>query len=132
MKRFLGPQAELIYAALRIVVGLLFALHGTQKLFDWPLAGPGAGMTTQLWIGASIELVCGLMIAVGLLTSWAAFVASGEMAVAYVQFHWKLAFDVNFFPSANKGELALVYCFVFLYIAAMGGGRYSVDARRKA
>jgi putative oxidoreductase len=71
-----------------------------------------------------IELVGGLLIAIGLFTSWAAFIASGEMAVAYFKVH----FPQGFWPVQNQGELAVLYCFVFLYMAARGGGRYSVDA----
>jgi putative oxidoreductase len=85
---------------------------------------------SQLWVGGIIELVAGLAIAAGLFTSWAAFLASGTMAVAYTQFHWKLAFGAAFFPGVNKGELALLYSFLFLFIACRGGGAWSVDARR--
>ncbi len=75
-----------------------------------------------------IELVAGVAIAIGVFTSWAAFLSSGMMAVAYFQFHWKFQFDSQFFPAINKGELAVLYCFVFLMIACKGGGLWSVDA----
>ena len=127
--KYLAPRTEAAYAALRIVTGLMFAFHGLQKVFgafaEWQ---PEVG--SQLWIGGMIELVAGLMIAVGFFTVWAAFISSGTMAVAYIQFHWKGAFDANFFPTINKGELAVVYAFLFLYIACKGAGIASVDARR--
>jgi putative oxidoreductase len=131
MKRYLGRYSEVTYAALRIAAGVLLALHGVQKLFGFPEARPGPEVGSQLWIGAVIEIVCGPLIALGLLTSWAAFIASGMMAVAYFQFHWKLQGGAPLFPAVNKGELAAVYAFLFLYIASVGGGRYSVDARRR-
>jgi putative oxidoreductase len=129
LSRLLEPRTEAAYALLRIVAGLMFAFHGMQKVlgilseFQPP---PGS----QLRVGGIIELVAGLAIAAGLFTSWAAFLASGTMAVAYTQFHWKLAFGAAFFPGVNKGELALLYSFLFLFIACRGGGAFSVDARR--
>jgi len=74
-----------------------------------------------------IELVCGVLIAVGLFTRIAAFLASGMCAVAYIQFHWKGALDGNFFPIVNKGELAVLYSFVFLFFAVRGAGAVSID-----
>jgi putative oxidoreductase len=127
--RFLEPKVDAAYPLLRIVAGLMFAFHGVQKLFG-VLSSFQPAVGTQAWFGGIIELVTGLAIAVGLLTSWAAFLASGTMAVAYVQFHWKLALDAQFFPTLNKGELALLYAVVFLYIACRGGGAWSVDRRR--
>ncbi len=131
LDRLLAPRAEAAYVLLRVVAGLLFAIHGVQKLFG-VLGGfqPPAG--SQLWVGALIELVTGLAIAAGAFTPWAAFLASGTMAVAYVQFHWKLALGEAFFPAVNKGELALLYALLFLYVACRGGGRWSVDGRRAA
>jgi putative oxidoreductase len=76
---------------------------------------------SQAWIGGVIELVTGLAIALGVKTTWAALLASGTMAVAYIQFHWKFAFGSGFLPVVNGGEPALVYCFLFLYIACRGG-----------
>ena len=119
------------FAALRIVAGLMFMLHGVQKLLEWPAARPGPDVGSQLWIGGVIEAVTGLLIALGLFTRPAAFLASGTMAVAYIQFHWKLAIaDHAWLPAVNKGELAALYCFLFLFIAAHGAGKASLDARR--
>jgi putative oxidoreductase len=117
---------EPAFTLLRIASGLMFSFHGMQKLFgvlsDFQ---PPAG--SQLWIGGVIELACGLLIAIGLFTTWAALLASGEMAVAYTQFHWKLHAGAQLFPAINKGELALVYAFVFLFVCCHGAGRFSVD-----
>lgn len=129
LNRLLAPRAEAAYALLRVVSGLLFAVHGAQKLFG-VLGGTVQPPGTQLWLGAVIELVAGLAIAAGIFTSWAAFLASGTMVVAYVQFHWKLAFDAGFFPVVNKGELALLYAFLFLFVACRGGGPYAWDGRK--
>jgi len=117
------------YGLLRIVTGALFLFHGLQKLLGI-LGGHTVAFPTQLWFGGVIELVAGALIAMGLWTACAAFVASGMMAVAYVQFHWKGQFDGNFFPAVNHGELAVVYCFLFLFFAARGSGALSVDALR--
>ena len=127
LDRLLAPRAEAAYALLRVVAGLLFAIHGVQKLFG-VLGGfqPPAG--SQLWVGALIELVTGLAIAAGAFTPWVAFLASGTMAVAYVQFHWLR--NHEFFPILNEGELALVYAFLFLYVACRGPGLASVDRAR--
>ena len=129
--KFLSPLTEPVYAALRIVAGLLFAFHGLQKVFgvlsEWQ---PPVG--SQLWIGGVIEIVAGFMIAFGILTVWAAFLASGTMAVAYAQFHWKFAFGSGFFPGVNEGELAVVYAFLFLFIACRGAGSCSLDGRRQS
>jgi putative oxidoreductase len=117
------------YALLRIITGAMFAFHGMQKIFGVlspPEHIPAVG--SQVWIGGIIELVGGLFVLVGFQTRLAAFLCSGMMAVAYFQFHWKLRMDSNFFPAINQGELAVVYCFVFLLIACRGGGKWSVDA----
>jgi len=127
LSRQLSPLTETVYAALRIVAGLLFACHGLQKIFGL-LTEQQPPVGSQLWFGGLIELVAGLLIAVGLFTVWAAFLASGTMAVAYLQFHWKFAFDAAFFPIVNRGELAVIYCFLFLFIACHGAGRGSLDA----
>lgn len=114
------------YALLRIVSGLLFALHGVQKVFGL-LGGfqPPAG--SQLWFGGLLELIGGLAILVGFQTRIAAFLCSGMMAVAYFQFHWKLQVGAAFWPVVNKGELAVIYCFLFLYLATRGGVAWCVD-----
>lgn len=130
LSRFLEPRADAAYALLRVVAGLLFAFHGVQKLFGVfsPFRPP---VGSQLWVGAVIELVAGLAIAAGAFTAWAAFLASGTMAVAYVQFHWKLALGAGFFPAVNEGEPALLFALLFLYVACRGAGRFSVDGRRE-
>ncbi len=127
LHRLLPRFAEPSYALLRIVAGALFAFHGAQKLLGFLAKGPGPAMGTQKWFGGVIELVGGLLIAIGLGTRWAAFVASGTMAVAYTQFHWKGRLDDGFFPLVNGGELALLYAFLFLFIACKGAGMWSVD-----
>jgi putative oxidoreductase len=110
------------YAALRIVSGGFFAVHGAQKLFGWHGGSPGPAIGSQIWIGALLELVTGALIAFGWGTRPAALLASGEMAVAYFQFHWKLKMvDAAWIPVFNHGELAALYCFLFLFIAARGG-----------
>ncbi len=124
LKRFEEPA----YALLRIVAGLMFAFHGMQKLFGVQSTFVPPAWS-QLWFGGIIELVAGFAIAAGLFATWAAFLASGEMAVAYLQFHWKGAFDAQFFPTVNKGELALLYSVLFLFIACRGGGKWSLTKR---
>jgi putative oxidoreductase len=118
-------------ALLRIVAGAMFALHGAQKILGFPVAAGKLEGFSQLWFGGIIELVGGTLIALGLFTRPAALLASGTMAVAYFQFHWKLAMDHwKFLPAVNQGELAVLYCFVFLVFAMSGAGGYSLDARR--
>ena len=130
LSRMLSPLTESVYSALRIIAGLLFAFHGLQKIFGI-LSEFQPPVGSQLWIGGVIEIVTGFMIAFGFLTVWAAFLASGTMAVAYIQYHWKFAFGSSFFPAVNEGELAVVYAFLFLYIACRGAGSCSVDAKLK-
>ena len=123
--RILAKYEPFLYAVLRIVAGLLFACHGAQKLLGW---FGGQQVTAPLMIAAgAIELVGGLLIALGLFTGIAAFVASGEMAVAYFKAH----FPHGPWPLLNHGELAVLYCFVFLYLSAAGPGQWSVDASRR-
>lgn len=131
LTRFLAAKVEIVYAALRITVGLLFAFHGVQKLFG-VMTDHQAEFGSQLWIGGVIELVTGIAVALGAYTTWAAFLASGTMAVAYVQFHWQFGLGSQLLPRINGGELALVYCLVFLYIACRGSGAFSVDRSRRA
>ena len=123
MERWLGRYSEPLYAVMRVVVGLLFACHGAQKLFG-VLGGRSQLDNPMLLAAGIIEFVGGGLVAVGLLTGYAAFVASGEMAVAYFTAH---ALG-GFWPVANGGELAVLYCFVFLYVASRGSGPLSVDA----
>lgn len=129
LTRILRPRVELAYLLLRVVAGLMFSFHGMQKILglwtDHPQHFP-----SQMWFGGVIELVGGLAIAAGAFTTCAAFVTSGTMAVAYVQFHWKLQLGASFLPGVNKGELALLYSVLFLLIACRGGGIGSVDAWR--
>jgi putative oxidoreductase len=122
---------EITWAALRVVAGALFAIHGSDKLFGWPGVHPQPEMWSQVWIGGVLELACGALIALGLFTRAAAFVASGMMAVAYFQMHWKLQLaGYKWLPLANDGEDAVLYCFMFLAIAAHGAGRFALGGRR--
>ena len=123
MADFMKPYHGETYAILRIVSGLLFLVHGTSKIFDFPVATPAGTPAFVIWIGGGIELVGGALIAIGYQTRWAAFVCSGLMAAAYWMAHGTKAF----LPIMNGGELAVVYCFLFLFIAAHGAGRYSLD-----
>lgn len=129
LSRFLETHRDVTFVLLRIAAGLMFAFHGMQKLFGILSDHGTAELFSQLWIGGVIELVGGMAIAAGAYTTWAAFIASGTMAVAYIQFHWKLSFGERFFPRINGGELALLYSFLFLYIASHGPGRLSWDRR---
>ena len=117
--RLFEKYADQAYALLRIITGIMFAFHGAQKLFG-VLGGfrPPAG--SELWFAGIIELCGGLAVMLGLGTRVAAFLCSGEMAVAYFQAHWKFQMGSQFFPVVNKGELAVLYCFVFLLIATKG------------
>ncbi|HEX5064267.1 MAG TPA: DoxX family protein, partial [Kofleriaceae bacterium] len=119
----------LAYTALRVVTGFMFFFHGSQKLLGFPGGKVAPESFSQMWIGGIIELVCGALIALGLLTRAAAFLASGMMAVAYMQFHWKGHFGADFLPIVNKGELAVVYCFVFFFFMCAGAGGLSVDSQ---
>jgi len=129
LKRYFAPRKEDAFTFLRVVTGFSFAFHGLQKIFGFQFpADKLPEIWSQGWFGGIIELVTGLAMAAGAFTAWAAFLASGTMAVAYVQFHWKLDFGVRFFPPVNKGELALVYSALFLYFACRGAGKWSVDS----
>jgi putative oxidoreductase len=126
MQKVLGRFAPYLYAILRIVVGLAFAQHGAQKLFG-ALGGQAVSLGTQRGLAGVIEFVGGIMISLGLFTSPIAFLASGEMAWAYFQSHAPR----GFWPIQNGGELAVLYCFIFLYMAAVGSGKLSIDSIRK-
>jgi putative oxidoreductase len=119
----LNRFGDTAYCIMRLIVGLLFACHGGQKLLGFPPGGHGAGEGI-MYLGAIIELVGGFMIALGLFTRIAALISSGEMAVAYFMMHAK----GGFFPIINHGEAAVLYCFVFLFIFFYGPGRLSLDA----
>jgi putative oxidoreductase len=119
------------YAALRVAAGAMLSMHGMQKLLGWFGAQFQPAVGTQLWLGGIIEVVAGLLIAVGLFTRPAAVLAAGTMAVAYVQFHWKLQLGGGAWaPIVNKGELAALYSLVFLFIAGHGPGVLSLAALR--
>ena len=126
MKNVFGGFSDHIYGVLRIVVGILFACHGAQKLFGFPAGAPHASGAMFLTAGL-IEFFGGLMIAVGLFAGFAAFIASGEMAVAYFKAHA----PGGFWPIVNRGELAVLYCFLFLYIASRGSGVFSLDGKNR-
>jgi putative oxidoreductase len=130
MEPFLGQYSPHLYAVMRIVVGLLFACHGAQKLFGLfggvDQRGGTAPLLSMFGLAGIIELVGGLLILAGFMTGYAAFIASGEMAGAYFTAH----FPRGFWPILNTGELAALYCFVFLYIASRGAGVWSVDQAR--
>jgi putative oxidoreductase len=115
-------------ALLRIVAGLLFLCHGTQKLLGFPVPLPGEAPAVVVWVAGSIELVGGLLVMIGLYTKPAAFLCSGLMAFAYWLAHGTHAL----LPLENGGELAALYCFVFLFLAAHGSGAWSVDASRSS
>jgi|KBSMisStaDraftv2_1062788.scaffolds.fasta_scaffold995031_1 putative oxidoreductase len=120
LKRFADP----VYCLMRLIVGLLFACHGGQKILGFPPVAKAMQLDTLGTIGGYIELICGLLIALGLLTHFAAFIACGMMAVAYFMVHAK----GGFFPIINRGEAAVLYCFVFFFIFFYGAGRFSLDA----
>ena len=117
-------------SALRIVAAAMFMLAGSSKLLAFPIGMPPNGQTatfgSQVWVGGALELVGGGLMLVGLFSRPVAFVLSGEMAVAYFQFHQPQAF----WPTVNGGVAAVVYCFLWLYVSAAGPGPWSVDARR--
>jgi putative oxidoreductase len=122
MERWLGRYSEVLYAVMRAVLGFLFACHGAQKLLG-KFGGQGWPSEPMMLIAGIIELGGGILVAIGLWAGFAAFLASGLMAFAYFMVHAK----GGFWPILNRGELAVVYCFVFLYIASKGSGRYSVE-----
>lgn len=119
LNRFADP----VYCIARLVIGLMLACHGGQKILGFPSGGHGGAQGLML-VGGIIELVCGFLIAFGFLTRIAAFFAAGEMAVAYFMVHAKM----GFFPIVNKGELAVAYCWFFLFVLFYGPGRWSIDA----
>jgi putative oxidoreductase len=127
MQKALGRFAPYFYVLLRVVAGLAFAQHGAQKLFGVLGAQQAVALASQRGLAGVIEFVGGIMIALGLFTTPVAFIASGEMAWAYFQAH----LPRNFWPIQNGGELAVLYCFIFLYISAVGSGKLSIDSIRK-
>ena len=126
MTSFMSKYRAGCYALLRIVAGFLFLWHGCQKLFSFPIGMPPGAPAFITYVAGPIELVGGTLIMLGLFTHWAAFITSGQMACAYWIAHGTKAP----LPLQNNGELAALYCFVFLFIAAQGGGIWSIDALR--
>jgi putative oxidoreductase len=128
---FLGKYESYLYALLRIIAGFLFMWHGSQKLLGYPpqQMPPGSaapqGLSPLMTVGGAIELIGGIMIMIGLFAGIAAFISSCMIAVAYFMSHFSMQ---AFLPIQNRGELAVIYCFVFLYIAARGSGILSVDS----
>lgn len=121
---FSGKAQYYLLAVLRIVIALLFMEHGGQKILNYPPGGHAVPLHSLLGAAGIMELVGGALILVGFLTRPVAFLLSGEMAVAYFKAHAK----GGFWPVQNKGELAVIYCFVFLYLVAAGGGAFSLDS----
>ncbi len=124
MNAFLAANAPRVLSILRIISGFLILWHGSQKLFNYPPSGGGGGGDSLMFLAGVIEFFGGLLVMFGLFTRWAAFILSGTMAVAYFMVHAPNAF----LPIVNKGELAVLYCFVFFYLFFAGGGPWSLDA----
>jgi putative oxidoreductase len=125
MLDFMKSYEKQTYALMRIMAGFLFLWHGTSKYFSYPRVSPAEGFV--LVAGGGIELIGGLLIMIGLFTSPAAFIASGHMAAAY----WITHGTNHFFPILNQGELAALFCFVFLFLSSKGDGIWSVGGRLK-
>jgi putative oxidoreductase len=123
MATFMRTYESETYALLRIVAGFLFLWHGMQKLFGFPSPLPADVPVFIIWVAGPIELGGGVLVMLGLFTRWAGFLASGFMAFAYWLGHGTKAL----LPIQNQGELAALYCFVFLFIAARGAGAWSVE-----
>jgi len=123
MLGFLNRYTDYAYALLRLVSGVLFIFHGSQKLFGFPGGVPEGIPEFVIYIAGPIELVGGILIMIGLFTREAAFLCSGLMAAAYFMAHATSAL----FPILNRGELAIMFCFVYLYIACVGSGIWSID-----
>lgn len=119
--------APRLLSVLRIMTGLQFLEHGTQKFFSFPMrAGAAPELASLIGVQGCLEIVGGLLIVLGLFTRPVAFILAGNMAVAYFMAH----FPRSFFPALNGGDAAILFCFVFLYLAAAGGGVWSIDAKR--
>ena len=124
----LGPVwSPRLLGLLRIVTALLFMEHGAQKLLGFPPSDhPGPALFTLLWFAGVLELVGGFFVLIGWLTRPIAFLLSGQMAVAY----WMAHAPRSFYPALNGGDAAILFCFIFLYVAAAGPGAFSVDEAR--
>ena len=121
--------APYLLGILRIITGLMFLAHGTAKIIQWPFVEmfkDGVPLASLMGIGGILEVVGGALIVLGLFTRPVAVVLSGMMAVAYFMFHA----SASFYPIVNGGELAILYCFIFLFLAGNGPGAISLDARR--
>lgn len=127
MKKYIGVFSSQLYALLRIIAGLMFAMHGAQKLFGWPGDSDPVELFSLMGLAGVVELFGGLLIMIGFFASLAAFICSGQMAVAFFMVHAPQHWN----PLINEGELAAIYCFLFLYIAAKGAGIWSVDGTKK-
>ncbi len=122
-----GAHSGKVLSLLRIVAGLMFMQHGTQKIFSFPAEAMGPfNIASQMGVGGVLELVGGLFIVLGLFTRPVAFILSGMMAVAYFQMHWKFG-AASPFPLVNMGELAALYCWVFFYFVFAGPGEWALD-----
>ena len=128
MPSFMRSYSAQTYALMRIVTGFLFLWHGTQKLLSIPTPPPPQLPAFVIAIAGPIELIGGTLVMIGLFTGWAAFLRSGLMAFAYWMVHGTQAL----LPIQNIGELAALYCFVFLYISSQGSGIWSLDAARQS
>ena len=122
----LQAWAPRILSIVRIIAGLIFLVHGTQKILGFPASEMNPAAFSLPWIAGVIELVCGVLIAIGLFTRPAAFLASGTMAFAYFLAHA----PQSFYPALNGGDAAILYCFLFLYLVFAGPGPWSLDAAR--
>ena len=129
MKSVYSVWTPRMLSILRIVAALLFMQHGAQKLFDMPSSSQGGTVPLLSMIGVAgiLEFFGGLLVFLGLCTRPVAFILAGEMAVAYFMVHS----PQSFWPIINRGEMAVLYCFVFLYLAFAGGGVWSIDHLRK-
>jgi putative oxidoreductase len=123
MASFMAPYGAQTYALMRIVIGFLMLWHGAQKLFGFPVGMPDGVPGFVVWVAGPIEFFGGILVMIGLMTRWAAFLSSGTMAAAY----WMGHGTRDVLPMMNGGELAAIYCFVFLHISAQGAGIWSVD-----
>jgi putative oxidoreductase len=124
---FRATWSPRVLSIVRIITGLLFLEHGLSKYLGFPVPGPATfHVLGILGLAGAIEIVCGVLVTIGLFTRAAAFIASGEMAFAYFMSH----FPKNFFPMANGGDAAVLYCFIFLFFAVEGGGPWAIDAAR--